>query len=130
MPHSFPNTGNAAEFVGQTPWSGRAALGPRPEQRYQHPAKREQADGGVGRSPGGLPHDHRRCGLTAAGELLARTGIQPVVPEKSGFMGGLSRTVNYKGNRMDIGGHGFFSKPERVMKWWLNVPPPRSEHAK
>src|ERR1039458_3681534 len=56
MPHSFPNNGNAAEFVGQTPWSARDALVPRPEQRYQHPAKREQADGGVGRSPGGLPH--------------------------------------------------------------------------
>ena len=61
MPHSFPNTGNAAEFVGRTPWSARDALVPQPEQRYQHPAKREQADGGVGRSPGGLPHDQCRC---------------------------------------------------------------------
>jgi protoporphyrinogen oxidase len=63
------------------------------------------------------------AGLTAASELLARTGIKPVVLEKSDFMGGLSRTVNYKGNRMDIGGHRFFSKSDRVMQWWLNVLP-------
>src|ERR1039457_6908617 len=50
---AFPVTGMRQEFVGQTPWSARDALVPRPEQRYQHSAKREQADGGVGRSPGG-----------------------------------------------------------------------------
>jgi hypothetical protein len=38
-------------------------------------------------------------------------------------MGGISRTVNYKGNRIDIGGHRFFSKSERVMKWWLEMLP-------
>src|ERR1700679_2910560 len=38
-------------------------------------------------------------------------------------MGGISRTVRYKGNRMDIGGHRFFSKSDRVMKWWLDVMP-------
>ena len=38
-------------------------------------------------------------------------------------MGGISRTVNYKGNRIDIGGHRFFSKSDRVMKWWLNLLP-------
>ena len=38
-------------------------------------------------------------------------------------MGGISRTVNYKGNRMDIGGHRFFSKSDRVMNWWLDVMP-------
>ena len=70
------------------------------------------------------------AGLTAASELPARTGIQPVVQEKSAFMGGLSRTVHYRGNRMDIGGHRFFSKRDRVMQWWLNVLPPRSDHAR
>jgi protoporphyrinogen oxidase len=59
------------------------------------------------------------AGLTAAYELLTRAGIVPVVLEKSEFMGGLSRTVEYKGNRMDIGGHRFFSKSDRVMDWWL-----------
>src|SRR5689334_24503919 len=38
-------------------------------------------------------------------------------------MGGISRTVNYKGNRIDIGGHRFFSKSDRVMNWWLNILP-------
>ena len=38
-------------------------------------------------------------------------------------MGGISRTVNYKGNRIDIGGHRFFSKSDRVMKWWLAMLP-------
>jgi protoporphyrinogen oxidase len=60
------------------------------------------------------------AGLTAAYELLTRTRIHPVILEKSEHMGGLSRTVNYKGNRIDIGGHRFFSKSDRVMKWWLD----------
>jgi protoporphyrinogen oxidase len=63
------------------------------------------------------------AGLTAAYELLTRTGIQPIVLEKSEYMGGLSRTVNYKGNRMDLGGHRFFSKSDRVMEWWLRMLP-------
>jgi protoporphyrinogen oxidase len=63
------------------------------------------------------------AGLTAAYELLTRTGIQPIVIEKSEYMGGISRTVNYKGNRIDIGGHRFFSKSDRVMKWWLQMLP-------
>ncbi|HEX7359994.1 MAG TPA: NAD(P)/FAD-dependent oxidoreductase [Bryobacteraceae bacterium] len=63
------------------------------------------------------------AGLTAAYELLTRTDIVPLVLEKSDYMGGISRTVNYKGNRMDIGGHRFFSKSDRVMNWWLNIMP-------
>jgi len=63
------------------------------------------------------------AGLTAAYELLARTDIRPVVLEKSDSMGGIARTVNYKGYRMDIGGHRFFSKSDRVMQWWLDVLP-------
>lgn len=63
------------------------------------------------------------AGLTAAYELLKRTNIQPIVLEKSGYMGGISRTINYKGNRIDIGGHRFFSKSDRVMKWWQDILP-------
>jgi len=63
------------------------------------------------------------AGLTAAFELLKRTAITPLVLEKSHAMGGISRTVNYKGNRIDIGGHRFFSKSDRVMNWWLEVMP-------
>src|SRR5438477_79885 len=63
------------------------------------------------------------AGLTLALELLRRTDIQPVILEQSESMGGISRTVRYKGNRMDIGGHRFFSKSDRVMKWWLEMLP-------
>ena len=63
------------------------------------------------------------AGLTAAYELLDRTGITPIVLERSDYMGGISRTVNYKGNRIDIGGHRFFSKSDRVMEWWLQFLP-------
>src|SRR5215475_14346701 len=63
------------------------------------------------------------AGLTAAYELLTRAGIRPVVLEKSEYMGGISRTINFKGNRIDIGGHRFFSKSQRVMKWWLQMMP-------
>ena len=64
------------------------------------------------------------AGLTAALELLRRTGIQPVVLEASSEIGGISRTIRYKGNRMDIGGHRFFSKSDRVMQWWIDLMPP------
>src|SRR5882762_7141191 len=63
------------------------------------------------------------AGLTAAYELLKRTDIIPIILEKSSDIGGISKTVNYKGNRMDIGGHRFFSKSDRVMRWWLNILP-------
>jgi protoporphyrinogen oxidase len=63
------------------------------------------------------------AGLTAAYELLARTDIHPIVIERFDYMGGISRTVRYKGNRMDIGGHRFFSKSDRVMDWWLKQLP-------
>src|SRR5581483_8532107 len=66
------------------------------------------------------------AGLTAALELLNSTDILPIVLEKSTYMGGISRTINYKGNRMDIGGHRFFSKSDRVMEWWLRVLPLQS----
>src|SRR5580693_1519426 len=63
------------------------------------------------------------AGLTAAYELLKRTDVIPIVLEKSGFIGGISRTTNYKGNRMDMGPHRFFSKSDRVMDWWLSIMP-------
>src|SRR5277367_5214076 len=63
------------------------------------------------------------AGLTAAYELLTRSDIHPIVLEKSDAMGGISRTVRYKGNRIDIGGHRFFSKSDRVMNWWLSHMP-------
>ena len=64
------------------------------------------------------------AGLTAGLELLRRTEIVPVILEASGEIGGISRTIRYKGNRMDIGGHRFFSKSDRVMEWWVELMPP------
>lgn len=63
------------------------------------------------------------AGLTAAFELLIRSDIKPVILEKSEYIGGISKTVNYKGNRIDIGGHRFFSKSDRVMDWWMKILP-------
>ena len=63
------------------------------------------------------------AGLTAALELLRRTDIKPIVFEASDAIGGISQTINYKGNRMDIGGHRFFSKSDRVMEWWQGILP-------
>ncbi|MDJ0764499.1 MAG: NAD(P)/FAD-dependent oxidoreductase [Myxococcota bacterium] len=63
------------------------------------------------------------AGLTAAFELQKKTGIKPVVLEMSDMIGGISRTVNHNGNRIDIGGHRFFTKSEAVMNWWTNILP-------
>src|SRR5579872_2252150 len=63
------------------------------------------------------------AGLTAAFELLKRTDIVPIILEKDNIVGGISRTIEYKGNRMDMGPHRFFSKSDRVMNWWLNIMP-------
>jgi protoporphyrinogen oxidase len=63
------------------------------------------------------------AGLTAALELLRQSDIHPIVLESTQSIGGISRTVQYKGNRMDIGGHRFFSKSDRVMQWWLDIMP-------
>jgi protoporphyrinogen oxidase len=63
------------------------------------------------------------AGLTAAYELLKRTDIVPLVVEQTDAIGGIAQTYNYKGNRIDIGGHRFFSKSERVMNWWFNILP-------
>ena len=63
------------------------------------------------------------AGLTAALELLRRSGITPLVFEADTQVGGISKTVNYRGNRMDLGGHRFFSKSDWVMRWWQEILP-------
>ncbi len=67
------------------------------------------------------------AGLTAAYELLKRTDIKPVILEMTDAIGGIAQTYNYKGNRIDIGGHRFFSKVDRVMDWWFAVMPRQSK---
>lgn len=63
------------------------------------------------------------AGLTAALEL-ARKGYRNItVCERDRQLGGISRTLEFKGNHIDIGGHRFFSKSDRVMKWWADILP-------
>jgi protoporphyrinogen oxidase len=63
------------------------------------------------------------AGLTAALELLRRTDVHPIVIEADSQVGGISKTINYRGNRMDLGGHRFFSKSDWVMDWWQSILP-------
>ena len=70
------------------------------------------------------------AGLTAAYELLGRTDIKPIVLEADDCVGGISRTVLYNGNRMDIGGHRFFSKSDRVTRWWNDIMPAQTAPAR
>lgn len=63
------------------------------------------------------------AGLTAAYELLTRTGIVPIVLELDSTLGGISRTTDHRGNKYDLGGHRFFSRSERVMQWWASQLP-------
>ncbi len=64
------------------------------------------------------------AGLSCAYEILKNSSdFNVVIFEETSFIGGISRTVNHKGNRMDIGGHRFFSKDESIVKWWLEILP-------
>ena len=63
------------------------------------------------------------AGLTAAHELAAAGVRDVVVLEADDQVGGIARSINFKGNRIDIGGHRFFSKSDWVMQWWLDMLP-------
>lgn len=63
------------------------------------------------------------AGLTAAYYLLKETDIHPIILEQERWVGGLSRTVEFEGNRMDIGGHRFFSKEPEIMDLWKKLLP-------
>ncbi len=64
------------------------------------------------------------AGLTAAYELLMQDkDVEVIILEESEVIGGISRTVRFQGNRMDIGGHRFFSKDQEVMDWWERMMP-------
>ena len=63
------------------------------------------------------------AGLTAAYELLTKTNIKPIIIESTNDIGGISKTFDYKNNKMDMGGHRFFSKSDVVMNWWINLMP-------
>lgn len=69
------------------------------------------------------------AGLTAANELLkdGSDEYDVVILEETQAIGGISQTVRYNGNRMDIGGHRFFSKSEEIMDWWSDLMPIQGE---
>lgn len=68
----------------------------------------------IGAGPAGLT-----CGLT-----LARSGRRvAVLEEDPHYVGGISRTVNYKGFLFDVGGHRFFSKSAEINKIWSELLP-------
>ena len=67
------------------------------------------------------------AGLTAAYELTKHPDYTVTLLEASSVAGGISRTVETNGNRMDLGGHRFFSKDERVMKWWFSIFAPQGK---
>lgn len=66
------------------------------------------------------------AGLTAAVEFVRKSNAEVWVLESDEQVGGISKTINFKGNRMDIGGHRFFSKSDVVMNWWNEIMPIQS----
>jgi len=71
------------------------------------------------------------AGLTAAYELLDKSDdYEVVVFEESDTFGGISRTVEHNGNRMDMGGHRFFSKVPEVNEWWEKLLPTQGHPSK
>ena len=70
------------------------------------------------------------AGLTAAYTLLKETDLHPIILEESEFIGGISRTAVYRNNRMDIGGHRFFSKSDAVTALWNELMPVQGAPAK
>lgn len=68
------------------------------------------------------------AGLTAAYEFLTNSiEYEVVIIEENSQIGGISKTVEYKGNRMDLGGHRFFSKSDKVNEMWLKLLPLQAE---
>lgn len=63
------------------------------------------------------------AGLTAALELLRHTDIHPIVVEQLAQVGGIARTIVTDGNRMDLGGHRFFTKSKEIEQWWDDIMP-------
>jgi protoporphyrinogen oxidase len=70
------------------------------------------------------------AGLCAAYNLLTETDVTPIILEESEYIGGISRTIEYNGNRMDIGGHRFFSKSDEVNEFWAKFMPTQGAPSK
>ena len=67
------------------------------------------------------------AGITAAYELSKDKKYKVTVLEEFEDVGGISKTIQYKQNRMDIGGHRFFSKDESIMNFWKEIMPLQGE---
>jgi protoporphyrinogen oxidase len=63
------------------------------------------------------------AGLTAAYELLTRSDIEPVLFESLDVVGGIARSESLGSNIMDLGGHRFYSKSTKILRWWTNILP-------
>lgn len=63
------------------------------------------------------------AGLSAAYELLKESEFKVIILEASSDTGGISKTLNYKGNHIDIGGHRFFTKSSEINKIWTEIMP-------
>ena len=64
------------------------------------------------------------AGLSCAYKLLNNNNnIEVIILEEDSEVGGISKTINHNGNRMDIGGHRFFTKNKEVEKFWLKILP-------
>ena len=70
------------------------------------------------------------AGITSAYELLKNGGYEVTLLEETSDFGGISKTINADGNRMDIGGHRFFSKDKRVTDWWATFLKPQGRPSK
>ena len=64
------------------------------------------------------------AGLTAAYELLKeKEKYEVIILEKDGQVGGIAKTVTHHGNRMDLGGHRFFTKRKEINELWQEILP-------
>jgi len=61
------------------------------------------------------------AGLTAALELLRRSQMSVTILERDNVVGGLAKTIEYKGCRYDIGPHHFITESEKVSAWWQKM---------
>ena len=63
------------------------------------------------------------AGLTTAYQLAKAGRSVHVIEQDPTYVGGISRTVDYKGFLFDIGGHRFFSKSKEVVDLWDEILP-------
>ena len=60
------------------------------------------------------------AGLTAA-HVLSRDSRRGQVFEAEGQVGGIAKTIEFKGYRFDLGGHRFYTRLPSVQRLWEEV---------